>query len=195
MFRPTTIQVVMPHGTAGHRDISRAPAWSRPVWRWLARREVAVLRALAGVPGVPTVVTGDQLQLLRTWLPGSPMQIARPRDPAYFRNALHLLRQVHRRGVAHNDLAREPNWLVLPDGNAGLIDFEIAWRDARRGRIFRMLAREDLRHLLKHKRYYCPGQLSARQRRMLAQSSLLSRAWGKIARPLLRRLDRSAQQS
>jgi RIO-like serine/threonine protein kinase len=194
MLRPSTIPVATQHGTVGCRDLARAPAWSRPIWRWLAHRELAVLDRLAGVRGIPASVRGDQGRILRSWLPGAPMQVARPRDPAYFRSALRLLRQVHRRGVAHNDLAREANWLVLADGAAGLIDFEIAWCDPRRGRAFRMLAREDLRHLLKHKRHYCPGWLTTRQNRMLAQTSLLSRAWGKIVRPLLRTLDRSAQR-
>lgn len=184
----------MQHDGAGaSRDLSCTPGWSRPIWRWLARHEAAALRQLAGIRGVPATIPGAAAGPLRTWLPGAPMQLARPHDPAYFREALRLLRQMHRRGVAHNDLAREPNWLVLADGKPGLIDFELAWCDPRRGRIFRMLAREDLRHLLKHKRQYCPQRLSARQRRLLRQPSIPSRAWGRIVRPLLRKLGRSTQ--
>ena len=40
-----------------------------------------------------------------------------------------------------------------------------------------MLAHDDLRHLLKHKRTYLPHRLTAREKRILAQPSLLSRIW------------------
>jgi RIO-like serine/threonine protein kinase len=170
------------------RDAQRAPWWLRPLARSLVAREARALRALSGVQGVPALLGVDGSRLLRSYLPGEPMQVAGPRDPGYFRRALRLLRQVHQRGVAHNDLARESNWLVLAGGEPGLIDFEIAWLDPRRGRLFRALAREDLRHLLKHKRRYCPARLTARQRRILAQPSPAARAWGTIVRPLARAL-------
>jgi hypothetical protein len=97
---------------------------------------------------------------------------------------------MHHRGVAHNDLAREPNWLVTPEGMPALIDFQLAWCDASRGRLFRLMAREDLRHLLKHKRSYCPERLTARQRRLLAEPTLLARAWRRSLQPLGRALRR-----
>ena len=43
--------------------------------------------------------------------------------------------------------------------------------------MFRLLAREDLRHLLKHKRTYCPAALSARQHAILATPAPHSRLW------------------
>jgi serine/threonine protein kinase len=105
------------------------------------------------------------------------MQLARPADPKYYREALHLLRRLHARRVAHNDLAKEPNWLVTPEGLPALVDFQLALVAPRRGRLFRMLAHDDLRHLLKHKRTYLPHRLTAREKRILAQPSLLSRIW------------------
>jgi serine/threonine protein kinase len=118
------------------------------------------------------------------------MHVARPHDPEYFRQALRLLARMHRRGVAHNDLAREPNWLVTSAGSPALIDFQLAWCDASRGRLFRVMAREDLRHLLKHKSYYCPRRLTARERRLLASPGVAARTWRAGPRPLLRVLAR-----
>lgn len=112
------------------------------------------------------------------------MQVAAPRDPAYFRAARALVASIHRKGIAHNDLAKEPNWLVTPDGAPALVDFQLACVARRRGRLFRALAREDLRHLLKHKRSYCPGTLTARERRVLATPGPLSRAWSAAAKPV-----------
>jgi hypothetical protein len=64
-----------------------------------------------------------------------------------------------------------------------VIDFQLAWFDAARGRLFRLMAREDLRHLLKHKRQYCPQRLTARQRALLARPSLPARLWRKTLHP------------
>src|SRR3546814_9488511 len=84
---------------------------------------------------------------------------------AYFRAARRLLQGLHRRGVAHNDLAKEANWLVLADGRPAVIDFQLAVLGQLRSRWMRLLAREDLRHLLKHKRTYCPQSITPVDRR------------------------------
>jgi len=170
------------------RDTRQARWWAAPLARRLAAREARALRVLDGIAGIPRLQNWDGRQLLRSFIPGTGLREAKPRDAAYFRTALRLLRRVHRRGVAHNDLAREPNWLVTPGGMPAIIDFELAWHDPRRGRLFRLMAREDLRHLLKHKRQYCPERLTARQRRLLASPSLAAHAWRWTLLPLGRRL-------
>jgi len=170
------------------RDTAEARWWARAVARRLAAREARALHALAGLGGFPALLGWDGRRLLRSAIPGLPLREAQPRDPAYFRAALRLLIRMHRRGIAHNDLAREPNWLVTPAGAPALIDFQLAWRDPRRGRLFRLMAREDLRHLLKHKRQYCAQHLSARQRRLLASPSGAARLWRWTLQPLGRRL-------
>jgi len=109
-----------------------------------------------------------------------------PGAPAYFREALHLLRRMHGAGVLHNDLAKEPNWLVTPDGSAALVDFQLAMRPRHRGRLFRALAYDDLRHLLKHKRTYFPGRLTARQHAILRRPSGVSALWAHTVKPVYR---------
>ncbi len=165
------------HGEAILRDTRAARWWTAGLARRLARREARALAALSGVAGVPELLGFDGRLLERGYLEGRPMQVARPLDPAYFRSAFALLRRLHRRGVAHNDLAKEPNWLVTPQGDAALVDFQLASVRPGRGRRFRVMAREDLRHLLKHKRSYAPQALTARERRILATPSLPSRLW------------------
>jgi serine/threonine protein kinase len=95
-----------------------------------------------------------------------------------------LLRTLHRADVVHNDLAKEPNILVRDDGSPAFIDFQLAWHSPGRNRLFRVAAREDIRHLLKHKRTYCPDRLTARERVILATPSPLSRAWMGIVKPV-----------
>jgi hypothetical protein len=126
------------------------------------------------------------------------MHQAQPRDPQYFRAAARLVRRLHAAQVIHNDLAKETNWLVTPDGRPALVDFQLAMTLARRGALARALGHDDIRHLLKHKRSYLPDALSARERRILATPSLVSRIWmasGKrayllITRRILRWRDR-----
>ncbi len=166
------------------RDTRTAPWWARWLARRLAAREARALGLLGGIGGVPRLYDFDGQVLRRQWLAGQPMYISRPVDPTYYRRALRLVAQLHRRGIAHNDLAKEPNWLVLEDGNPGLVDFQLASYSAKRGRWFRTKAREDLRHLLKHKRYYLAEHLSTRQRRILATPAWPSRVWRRTVKPI-----------
>jgi hypothetical protein len=67
---------------------------------------------------------------------------------------------------------------VRDDGAPAVVDFQLAWHSRRpRAPLFRLLARENLRHLLKHKRTYCPDHLTPVERRVLARRSWISRAW------------------
>ena len=173
-----------PRSYAVRRDPARARWWTRPLAKWLARRENRALAALPPMDAVPKLVRLDDGSLARSWQAGRPMHEARPCDPAYFTAAFRLLCRLHRAGVVHNDLAKEANWLVREDGSPALIDFQLAWAPRRRGALFRTLGREDIRHLLKHKRYYCAGHLSARERGILDRPSPISRYWMRLGKPV-----------
>jgi len=183
------------------READHARAWARCIARHLMQREYRALTRLAlgdGIDGIPRALSLDKAQLTRSWIEGAPMQLAQPRDPAYFRAALRLLRRVHAANVIHNDLAKETNWLVTPEGLPALVDFQLAMTLTKRGALARALGHDDLRHLLKHKRTYLPDRLTAREIRILAKQSLVSRVWmasGKkvylfITRKILRWRDR-----
>ena len=173
--------------SGGPRQIVRDTSDAAPPLRWLARglmrREARVLAALGGLAGVPALVHADRGRLAREYLDGAPMHRAKPTDPDYFRHALRLLRRLHARDVVHNDLAKEPNLLVAANGEPAFVDFQMAWHAPGRGRLFRLLGYDDLRHLLKHKRTYCAHRLTERQRRILATPSLPSRLWMRIVKP------------
>jgi hypothetical protein len=177
------------------RDLSHVPLWLRlPAW-WLARREANALRRIDGMPATPRLLRWDGRVLDRSYMAGAAMYQRPPRgDVAYFRKARHLLQVLHRRGVAHNDLAKEANWLVLADGAPALIDFQLAVRGAPRSRWMRLLAREDLRHLLKHKRTYCPESLTPVERRLLRRHSWLRDAWFATGKPVYRFVTRKLLQ-
>jgi len=165
------------------RDATTARGWLRWLARLLLRREARALAALDGFDGVPHFIATDGLRLERSFIDGLPLHRARPDRPAYFSRAARLLRGLHARDVVHNDLAKEPNLLVTPGGEPAIIDFQLAWHSPRRGRLFRLLAYDDLRHLLKHKRTYCPAALTNRERAILARPSLPSRIWSRTVKP------------
>lgn len=173
------------------RDTSAASAWIRWFARRLLRREARALAALGDIPGVPHIGHFDASRLERDFLPGEPMHVAKPRDPEWFNAAARLLRRLHRAGVVHNDLAKEPNILVCADGSPAFIDFQLAWFAPRRGRLFRLLGYDDIRHLLKHKRTYCPDQLTRRERTILATPSVPSRIFRATVKPVYTFVTRS----
>lgn len=168
------------------RDTDAAAWWLRAMARSLAAREVRALAALARVPGVPRVASWDGRRLRRSWIEGAPMHRSRPPDRTYFREALRLLRRLHAAGIVHNDLAKEPNWIVTPEGSAALVDFQLAARPRHRGWLFRALAYDDLRHLLKHKRSYFPRHLTTRQRAILDRRSAIAAFWAGTGKPVYR---------
>ncbi len=156
--------------------------------RWLARallrREARALARLADLSRVPELISCDDDTLTRAYIDGEPMQVAQPRDPHYFRLAMRTLRALHVRGVAHNDLAKEPNLLVTAAAEPAFVDFQLASVSASRGPWFRLLAREDIRHLLKHKRTYCADALTAREREILASPSWPARFVRRVVKPV-----------
>lgn len=181
------------------RRIDSVPWWAAPLARHLFARERDALRD-AGALGIapPLLYTGRKL-LVRGFIDGVALHLAKPEgDLAYFRSAKAALRTLHRAGICHNDLNKEQNWLRGPDGRAYLTDFQLAMRFRRRGKLFRIAAYEDLRHLLKHKRRYAPHALTPSERRMLARKSWPTRVWmatGKklyyaVTRGLFRFVDR-----
>ncbi|SKA02500.1 serine/threonine protein kinase [Novilysobacter spongiicola] len=169
------------------RDLAHVPWWLRlPAW-WLARREARALRSVAGLGATPELLGWDGRKLDRSYLDGAAMYQRPPRgDLAYFQHARRLLQQLHARGLAHNDLAKEANWLVLADGSPAIIDFQLAVIGNARSRWMRLLAREDLRHLLKHKRMYCPDTITPVERRVLKRHSWLRDAWFATGKPVYR---------
>ncbi|MEM7082530.1 MAG: serine/threonine protein kinase [Pseudomonadota bacterium] len=166
------------------RDLSTARWWLRPLARRLAAREARALAALPNSSALPSLLDWDGIRLTRSFVDGQPLQAAKPHDARYFKSARVLLRALHRAGVVHNDSAKEPNWLVRPDGTAGLVDFQLAGVFAQRTQWFRQLAMEDIRHLLKHKRSYVPHALTAREQRILATPAWHSRLWRQTGKRL-----------
>jgi predicted Ser/Thr protein kinase len=173
------------------RRIDRVPWWSYPLARHLFRRECRALGLARELNVGPELLWAGRQALVRGFIDGVAMHLAKPVDDiAYFRSAKRTLRDLHRAGICHNDLAKEQNWLVGRDGRAYLTDFQLAACFRSRGWLFRIAAYEDLRHMLKHKRSYAPTALTPKEQKILARKSLVARAWLATGKKVYRAITR-----
>jgi predicted Ser/Thr protein kinase len=160
------------------RRLDQVPWWSRLLARHLFNRERRALTAIRGMNVGPELLWAGRSALVRGFIDGVALHLARPDgDVAYFKTAKTALRRLRQVGICHNDLAKEQNWLRGADGKAYLTDFQLAMSFRRRGKLYRILAYEDLRHLLKHKRRYAPAALTPKEHKVLARKSAFSRVW------------------
>src|SRR5262245_35001105 len=126
---------LVPHdgGRAVLKDFrSRNPVTRSVLGPILVRREHAILRRLAGVPGIPrTFGIVDGRALLIEYIPGKTLGKFKPGDLAdsVYRDLEATLDEVHGRGVVHLDLRQKKNVLIADrDGRPHLIDFANAVR-------------------------------------------------------------------
>jgi predicted Ser/Thr protein kinase len=173
------------------RRLDSVPWWSYLPARHLFAREHRALAKARGLHVGPELLWAGREALVRGFIDGVALHLAKPfGDVAYFRSAKLALRKMHRAGICHNDLAKEQNWLVGRDGNAYLTDFQLAACFKTRGRLFRIAAYEDLRHLLKHKRSYAPDALTPKERGILARKSFVASIWLKTGKKVYRAITR-----
>jgi predicted Ser/Thr protein kinase len=160
------------------RRIDRVPFWSRPIAQHFLRREARALTIAGALGFAPPLLFEGREALVRGWLDGLPLHIAKPHgSAAFFASAAEALAALRKHRIAHNDLAKEQNWLVGPAGRAYLTDFQLAHVFKKKRKAYRVLAYEDLRHLLKHKRKYLAESLTPAEKRVLARKGLPARVW------------------
>src|SRR3978361_1811703 len=173
------------------RRLDSVPVWSFLLARHLFARERHALALARDLNVAPKLLWAGRQALVRGFIDGVALQMAKPHgDLGYFRSAKQALRQLHRRGICHNDLAKEQNWLRGSDGRAYVTDFQLAVCFKGRSRLFRIAAYEDLRHLLKHKRSYAPEALTPKERQILARKSLVASVWLMTGKKVYRAITR-----
>ena len=159
------------------RKLDGVPFWAKPIASFLARKEVRSLRVVTGIEGTPDLIRVDDEGILRNWSEGIPLNLAKPATAEFYQDAKRILRDMRRRNVTHNDLAKPQNWLMTADGRASVIDFQLASVHRRKGKLFRIMGYEDLRHLVKQKGRYAHHLLTPAELRMLNHKSLPTRIW------------------
>lgn len=161
-----------------------------------ARREVAALRRLAGLEGVPRVLMSspDHRTIIVSRVPGRPLSECEAVAEHTMVRLRELVERMLQRGVARHSLpARDV--LVDGDGSVGLVDFERSTRRLFPGDPAWLVAKAVSRfHLLRLVDEHAPQLLTSReQRRLRWQLALraglqpLARLMRKVRRALTRR--------
>jgi hypothetical protein len=157
---------------------------------WLCRREMRFYRKLADVAAVPRLMgqVGEN-GLVHAYVPGRPLGKEGAVPDGFFDELLELVAELHRREIAYVDTNKASNILLGEDGRPHLIDFQISYDVRGLGNnlvnraILRRLQREDVYHLLKHKKRLRPDLLSDQQRRIVEHKSWAIRVHRFVTRP------------
>jgi len=113
------------------RLIIKAPmGWGlgRLLRRAMLRNEYRVYSRLSGVAGVPRCYgLVDGCYLVLEFIDGVPVRSARITDrDVFFETLLNLIKELHKAGVAHTDLKKKDNLLVVEGHTPCVIDFGVA---------------------------------------------------------------------
>jgi RIO-like serine/threonine protein kinase len=160
--------------------------FARPVASILALREKRMLRRLESLEdsGIPKLLYFGKGKLIRSYIEGCSLKQAQIKSAAYYTKARKLIDRIHESGMVHNDLEKPENWLVTENGSPAIVDFQIAWFFPRKGAIYRLAAKEDIRHLIKQKSRFFPENLTEEERKILLQKSLFARIWNRTFKPV-----------
>jgi len=139
------------------------------IWigRWLCRREMRFYNRLSDLPNVPPILgTVGQTGFVHAFVEGQPLSSNRPVPDGFFDQLVALLKELHRRDIAYVDTNKPENILLGDDGKPHLIDFQISYDLHELGdtwfnrKLLVQLQREDLYHILKHKRKLRPDEMT-----------------------------------
>jgi hypothetical protein len=164
--------------------------------RWLCRREMRFYGKLSDLPNIPAVLaTVGATGFVHAYVQGRPLSKHHPVPDGFFAQLQALMFELHRRRIAYVDTNKPENVLLGDDGRPHLIDFQISWDLAELGDNFLnrwwlgRLQREDLYHILKHKRRLRPDELSPEELATATHKSWFIRVHRFVTKPyfLLRR--------
>ncbi|MFQ5756608.1 MAG: hypothetical protein ACE5H7_11030 [Acidiferrobacterales bacterium] len=115
----------------GHRLIIKAPTGSmltRFVHRTMLRNEHKAYIKLSGLRGTPHCYgLLDGTYLVLKYVDGLPVRRAEIRDQTlFFDTLLEVIKDLHKAGIAHGDLKKKDNLLVVDGRTPCIIDFGVA---------------------------------------------------------------------
>jgi len=201
---PTNQRIVLKIGRT--QDYAGLPLqW---LGRWLCNREIRFYRACQDLPNVPEFLGRvGKTGFAHAYVPGQPLSKERPIPNDFFDNLAQLLQELHRRNIAYVDTNKPQNILQGDDGHPHLIDFQISFDlqdfcgdNFLTRAILRRLQKEDLYHILKHKRKLRPDLLtpeeSARAKKLswfIKIHRLITKPYFLLRRRTFKRLRQSGQ--
>jgi RIO-like serine/threonine protein kinase len=179
----------------------------RWIGRWLCRREMRFYSALSDLGNVPPLLGAlGETGFIHAYVDGRPLSRHRPVPDGFFDQLVNLLEAIHARNIAYVDTNKPENILIGDDGRPHLIDFQISYDLHDLGNtwlnrsLLRQLQREDLYHILKHKKRLRPDEMSAdecagaeRQSRLIRLHRFLTKPYFKFRRRTFKRLRASGR--
>ncbi len=144
-------------------------------------RELKALRALHGIDGVPDAsFRVDKNAIAIQFIPGTPVMKRREmlHQLQFLQQMEELLIRVHKAGMVHLDARGTGNWVVMPDGRPGLIDFQagICTRQLPAG-LRRILEDVDISGILKKRNEFLPDTMDAERLARLERGSRIRSLW------------------
>lgn len=181
-LKPAVYRVELAQGPAILKDCAGAPAWSRPLARWLLRRERRAVERLAGLPGFPPLrATVDADAFLIGELPGRAMHgEVFGADPARWADALRgRVSEMHARAVFHLDLRQPQNLLADEEAGLSVVDFGAAMTPGPLGRFLfgRLLAWVDRQAVLKYLARFATDRMTEAEARAFLRGQFWRRLW------------------
>lgn len=164
------------------KDFTTCPWWVRQLWgRLLINRELHVLRRLRGISGVPrSSFRVDSFSFAYPYTPGRAINALAPQEVGskYFLALEQLVREIHRRKVAHLDIRHLSNILVTEQGYPALVDFQSSlFLDRIPGSVCRILKDIDISGVYKCWRKINPETMNGTRRSFLAAMEKRRRFW------------------
>ena len=160
--------------------------------KWLCDRELRFYLKLADLPNVPGIVGRvGKTGFVHDYVEGQPLSKDRPVPDGFFDKLLTLMSELHRRRIAYVDTNKPENILLGDDGLPHLIDFQISydlydlddWPWSRW--LLRRMQREDLYHLLKHKKKLRRDEMTPEEMEQSQRRSWLINLHRTIAKPYM----------
>ena len=164
------------------KDFSCRSWWVRNlIAPFLFWREVRAVQLLSGVRGVPNCAFRiDRDAVAIEFLPGISLSKA-PKSAftvQFLEKMESLMNRVHEAGIVHLDARGTGNWVILPNGDPGLIDFQagICTRGLPAG-IRKLLEDVDMSGVLKKWKEFHPDEMGEERIRSWERGDRLRRLW------------------
>lgn len=168
----------------GRLCVAKSYASANPVSSYFLHHEVAILKALQGIRGIPEFYGMlDDRSFAMGYIPGEQIHRAKL-GPRTFERLEEIVAQMHARRVVHLDLRQRKNVLVGADGEPAIVDFQSALRFPANplfAPVLDGLKLVDRAGLLRLKNRYWPEAMTEGDRQFLRLFHVARYAW--IFRP------------
>ncbi len=164
------------------KDFSSRSWWVRnSIGRFLLRRELAVLKKMAGINGISSASFRiDAFALATEFLPGRILAHVKPHEVSadFFPQLEALVQAMHARKIVHLDIRGPKNILVQPNGEPGIIDFQSSLSTRWMPHFLRHILEDiDIGGVYKRWNLWQPQTLDDTRRGVLERSNRLRRFW------------------